>query len=99
MEEIIFLLFTIAVETPVAIAFLQRPWRKIAMAAVCVSMMTHPIAWELSAQRIPLLLIESGVVIVEAAIFGLVFPNMRKKAAFTAVVMNATSAVVGVLFF
>jgi hypothetical protein len=99
MEEVIFLLFTIAIETPVAIAFLQRPWRKIAMAAVCVSMVTHPIAWELSVRGISFYAIEVGVITVEMLLFMLVFPERKRKAALAAACMNIVSALVGVLFF
>ena len=99
-EEIVFLALTIAVEAPIAFAFLRKsPWQLFLLAIVCVNMVTHPIAWYFAMNGASLLLVEVCVTLAESIIFATLFTQSRAKAIGAAVVMNVVSAMIGIIFF
>ncbi len=100
MEEIRFLLYTIAIELPIAIVFLPKVDRKKGCFVVLlVNMITHPIAWQLVSARVSWEVVEVGVALFEAGIFALFFPTVRIRAAMGAVTANVVTAFIGKVLF
>lgn len=100
MEEIIFLVLTIAIELPMAFIVMPKAfWKRVGWAVWCINMMTHPIAWFLFSTGVSWLSIEAGVLIVEIIAFIALFPASRKRAAAAAGLMNVLSAGIGTIFF
>ena len=99
MEEIKFLLLTIATEAPVALLLLWRrePLLKVLLASVCVNMITHPLAWFAAVHGANWYVVEFLVALTEATIFSWLFPKSISRAMFAAVAMNVISAVIGLL--
>ncbi len=100
MEEIAFLLLTIAIELPIAMVFLQKAdWKRGCLVLLFMNMISHPIAWQLVSARVPWLTVEIGVTVFEGVIFALFFPRTRLRAALGAISANVVSALVGKIFF
>lgn len=96
MEEIIFLLATIVIESATALFMMRKiPIRRILFVVVCVNLITHPIAWFFRSSGVSWLSVEMGVTSVEMLLLGALFSETRFRAAFTGLVMNAVSALVG----
>ncbi len=99
-KEIVFLVLTIAAELPVAMVVLGKgDWRRIAIAVVLVNMVTHPIAWQLYANGMPIVPIEIGVTVIESIVLATLFSAHRSRALATGIAMNIVSAMIGVIFF
>lgn len=107
------LALTLAIEVPVALAWLlaagwlaRRAWWRAALVVIAASLITHPLAWQ--ANRVWLrswsfwpraTVIEVGVALVEALVlaWGLTLPPRR--ALVIAAAMNAASFGGGLLWF
>lgn len=98
MEEVAYLFLTILIEIPIALILLrQEQWQRVVVAAVCVNMMSHPIAWAFVTHGFSWWTVEGFVALFEGSIFALLFPARRYRAGLTAVVMNGVSALIGLL--
>ncbi|MEK9157006.1 MAG: hypothetical protein AAB448_02660 [Patescibacteria group bacterium] len=99
MQELSFLLFTIAVELPIAMVCLWKENRKqIAMTVAGINMISHPIIWwALFHYHINWFAAEIGVTTFETIAFAFLFPKHRGVAIATAILMNAVTAGIGYL--
>lgn len=97
MDELKYLLLTIAVELPIAMACLRKEDVKhIVLTVVGVNMISHPIIWSLLFEyRINWFAGEIGVTAFEAIVFTILFPNHRILAICTAILMNIVTASIG----
>jgi hypothetical protein len=77
------------------------PWRRVALGALAASLLTHPVAWELSAYLPPddyrrgWLMLEGVVCLVEALVLGVVLRVGAVPALALSLALNAASAAVG----
>lgn len=101
MEEVVFLLLTIAIELPIALWLLRRAdWRRVILVVVGVNMISHPIIWQLIYfHGLNWFAAEVGVAIFEGLVLALMMPKIRARAFLTGVFMNLGSASVGLIFF
>jgi len=101
MEEITFLIYTLAVELPVALFLLRREdWWRVFLAVLAVNMVSHPLAWQLIVvSHLNWYGVEAGVVVFEMLALAVVFPSSYKRAIVAALLMNVASAAIGLLFF
>lgn len=96
MEEIIFLLATIIIESAAALFMMRKiSIRRILFVVVCVNLITHPIAWFFRSSGVSWLSVEIAVTSVEMLLLSALFSERRFRAASTGFVMNAISALVG----
>lgn len=99
-KEVAFLALTIAIELPVAMFVLRKiDWRRLAWIVVCVNMVTHPIAWNLYSNHVPILPIEIGVALIESLVLGMLFSAHRSRAFLAGIAMNTISTLIGIAFF
>lgn len=99
MEEIIFLVATLAIEAPIALICLGRgePKGKVLAITIGVNMITHPLAWQLMLHGASWIGVEGGVILGEMMVFAGIFRKERTRAASAALLMNVVSAVIGYL--
>lgn len=99
-KEVVFLALTIATELPVAMFVLGKRhwWRTIAM-VMCLNFITHPIAWQLAAEGVPILPLEIVITLVESALLAIVLSTQTRRALLAGCAMNLVSAAIGVLLF
>ena len=99
MEEFVYLIFTIAVELPIALLFLNfEDWRRVCLAVIGVNMVSHPIIWWLLfTQNINWFVAEGGVAVFESLVLMVVFPKRRLLAVSVGILMNIVTALIGYL--
>ncbi len=99
MEEITYLILTVAVELPVALVLLrQEDWRRVTLVVVGVNMVSHPIVWQMIfVLHANWFLSEACVAAFEGIVLGLMFRDRRALAFATGVVMNVVTAAIGYL--
>ncbi len=93
---------TIACEVPVILLLVrqQAVWR-LALIAVTASAITHPLAWKIASllttaeYRSGVLLIEAGVIVIEALWYRLWLPTRLRTAFFYSLTANACSFAMG----
>ncbi|MBP7005626.1 hypothetical protein KBB27_00685 [Patescibacteria group bacterium] len=96
MEEIIFLLATIVIESATALFMMRKiPIRRILFVVLCVNLITHPIAWFFRSSGVSWLSVEIVVTSVEMLFLSVLFSEIRFRAALTACAMNGVSAFTG----
>lgn len=89
---------TIGVETALAVAALPRRRDRLLVDVPLASLLTHPLAtWAVSTGR-PLLLVEAGVVLVEALVFRVVTELGWKQAVLLSLLINAATTAIAVLW-
>ena len=99
-KEVAFLVLTIATEFPVAMFVLgKRDWRRTLLAVMCVNFITHPIAWQLAAEGVPIFPLEVVITLVESALLAIVLRTQPRRAFLAGSAMNIVSAVIGILLF
>ncbi|MDP2631466.1 MAG: hypothetical protein Q8P30_01715 [Candidatus Uhrbacteria bacterium] len=101
MEEIVFLVFTIIVELPIALALLKCvDDRCVALLVVGLNLISHPIFWELVyGYGMNWFFIEACVAVFEALTLAIMFRKKWLLAAGTGLIMNFTTAAIGYIFF
>ena len=98
MEEIKYLLLTIVIEAPVALVFLRTEnWQRVFFIVVCVNLISHPIAWQLVAHGYSWWAVEALVAIFEGLVLAFIFTTNRYRAGLAGLIMNAVSALVGLI--
>ncbi|OGL95698.1 hypothetical protein A2348_03655 [Candidatus Uhrbacteria bacterium RIFOXYB12_FULL_58_10] len=101
MEEVRFLILTIAIELPIALILLRKDdWRRVALVVFGSNMVSHPIVWQMIFfQHINWFLAETGVIAFESLVYGLIFKGRRNLAIFTGISVNIVTAAIGYIFF
>jgi hypothetical protein len=101
MEEVAYLILTIAVELPVALVLLrQEDWRRVALIVVGLNMVSHPIVWQMIfALHTNWFLSEACVFAFEGIVLALAFKDRRGLAFATGALMNLVTAAIGYFGF
>ena len=97
MEEITYLILTIAVELPVALVLLRKEdWRRVALVVIGTNMVSHPIVWQMIfALHANWFVAEACVATFEGIVLALAFKDRRVLAFATGVMMNLVTAAIG----
>ena len=101
MQELAFLLLTIAIELPVALLCLRgEPIWRLVLVVVSMNLISHPIAWQLLFRyNFNWFAVEVSVAVFEGLVLAALIPKMRERAFFTGFAMNVITAAIGYLFF
>ena len=97
MEMFKYLFFTLIIELPIVLFAFRNEWKTSLLIGVLLNLLTWPLLTLLyHYSKIPLLILEAGVFLIEALGYTIFLSSKWQKAAMVSFIANACSLLIGI---